>query len=389
MRKKDKPQHVNNQNMNDDYYKQQQAQQAYQQYLYQQQQAQQAQAYQQQLYQQQLYQQQAYQQQTQQQIYQNQTNPYQQSQTQKRRNQSSYPPQNVNYNQGYPNNHYTNSKNVPKPKRRGLVGVFDNIIEVYGKTIALVLIAMFGVQMMTGVNVFGTLINLAFGKVGLVILLLFILDKVFSLLGSSLGSEVKGVLGKCNDLKNSKFRSDEVDEDYEDIIDEEDLKDVSAKTVNTKAVNTKAVNTEDVNTSGDKPSRYSMPTQSYQQYRTDTKRDTINKRMDKVREDTKGHNKNYRSGYDKSQEVEVSTLEDEMQGLQEKYSLNSDNEDVTQDSRFKKKVDVSKYITSYAVEDDISEDDLLNFDLASEKLDFTSQPDEPELEILELEDLTK
>lgn len=382
--------------MNDDYYQQQQAQQAYQQYLYQQQQAQQAQAYQQQLYQQQqaqqaqAYQQQLYQQQqaqqaqTQQQIYQNQTNPYQQSQTQKRRNQPSYPLQNVNYSQGYPNNHYTSSKNVPKPKRRGLVGVFDNIIEMYGKTIALVLIAMFGVQMMTGVNVFGTLMNLVFGKVGLVILLLFILDKVFSLLGSSLGSEVKGVLGKCNDLKNSKFSSDEVAEDYEDIIDEEDLNSVSAKTVNTKAVNTK-----DVNTSGDKPSRYSMPTQSYQQYRTDTKRDTINKRMDKVREDTKDHNKNYRSGYDKSQEVEVSALEDEMQGVQKKYSINSDDEDVAQDSRFKKKVDVSKYITSYAVEDDISEDDLLNFDLASEKLDFTSQPDEPELEILELEDLTK
>ena len=106
-------------------------------------------------------------------------------------------------------------------KRQTRVGVaFSNFLYDYGKLLAILFISLFGIQMITGINVLGFIFNLLFGKFGLVLCLLFILDKVFNFLGTSLLAELKGTLDTCKERKNSKY-SDTLN--FDDLEEEEEV----------------------------------------------------------------------------------------------------------------------------------------------------------------------
>ena len=102
---------------------------------------------------------------------------------------------------------------------------FSDFTYAYGKIVAVVFIALFGIQMITGINLIGFLANLLFGKFGLVLCLLFILEKVFNFLGTSLKSELKSTLEICKERKNSKFNEDD-GLDFDDLEEEEEVEKV-------------------------------------------------------------------------------------------------------------------------------------------------------------------
>ena len=102
---------------------------------------------------------------------------------------------------------------------------FSDFTYAYGKIVAVVFIALFGIQMITGINLIGFLANLLFGKFGLVLCLLFILEKVFNFLGTSLKSELKSTLEICKERKNSKFNEDD-GLDFDDLEEEEEIEKV-------------------------------------------------------------------------------------------------------------------------------------------------------------------
>ena len=107
---------------------------------------------------------------------------------------------------------------------------FSDFTYAYGKIVAVVFIALFGIQMITGINLIGFLANLLLGKFGLVLCLLFILEKVFNFLGTSLKSELKSTLEICKERKNGKFNEDD-GLDFDDLEEEEEVE----KVVVTKA----------------------------------------------------------------------------------------------------------------------------------------------------------
>lgn len=122
-------------------------------------------------------------------------------------------------NQGY--SQY--GRNGKRQTRLGMA--FSDFTYAYGKIVAVVFIVLFGVQMITGINLIGFLANLLFGKFGLVLCLLFILEKIFNFLGTSLKSELKSTLEICKERKNSKFNEDG-GLDFDDLEEEEEVEKV-------------------------------------------------------------------------------------------------------------------------------------------------------------------
>ena len=126
------------------------------------------------------------------------------------------------YNQNSYGNHYNQNQYRPKS---GASLMASNFMWNYGKYIGAGIVGLFGLQMLTGVNFFGWIFKIAFGRVGAIILIMAIIAKILSFFGSSLGEEVGGLLGKGKDWVNDKINQD--DDNGEFLEDEIFLKGVT------------------------------------------------------------------------------------------------------------------------------------------------------------------
>lgn len=134
-------------------------------------------------------------------------------------NQNQYGSQ---YNQSQYGNQYNQNQYRP---RSGASLMASNFMWNYGKYIGAGAVGLFGLQMLTGVNFFGWIFKIAFGRVGAIILIMAIIAKILSFFGSSLGEEVGGLLGKGKDWVNDKINQD--DDNGEFLEDEIFLKGVT------------------------------------------------------------------------------------------------------------------------------------------------------------------
>ena len=116
-------------------------------------------------------------------------------------NQNQYGSQ---YNQSPYGNQYNQNQYRP---RSGASLMASNFMWNYGKYIGAGAVGLFGLQMLTGVNFFGWIFKIAFGRVGAIILIMAIIAKILSFFGSSLGEEVGGLLGKGKDWVNDKIKA--------------------------------------------------------------------------------------------------------------------------------------------------------------------------------------